>query len=321
MLAFPALAAAAQYYGQVFFGAVPVPGATVTVTQGAKRFTTVTDQQGLYQFADLADGAWKIEITMRGFATIKAQVTVAPSAPQGKWDLKLLALDQLLAESQVTKPLEARPAAEEQSPSKQEAAQPGATHVPEAPPQTSESDAEKAADGLLINGSMNNADTSPFSLSPAFGNRRPGSRGLYNGSIGAISGNSIFDARPYSLTGQQTPKGAYNRITTLVTLGGPLKIPHLLPRGPNFFVAYQWTRYANAANQTGLVPDAAERSGDLSGLTNPMGQPLTIYNPATGQPFTGPIPVSPQAQSLLNLFPLPNIPGNTFYNYETEVLS
>ena len=321
MLAFPALAAASQYYGQVFYGAVPVPGATVTATQGAKRFTTVTDQQGLYQFADLADGAWKIEIRMRGFATIKAQVTVAPNAPQGKWELKLLTLDQLLAESQVTKPLEARPAAEEQPPSKQEAAQPGATNVPEAPPQTSESDAEKAADGLLINGSVNNADTSPFALSPAFGNRRPGSRGLYNGSIGAISGNSIFDARPYSLTGQQTPKGAYNRITTMVALGGPLRIPHLLPRGPNFFVTYQWTRYANAANQTGLVPDAAERSGDLSGLVNAQGQPVTIYNPATGQPFTGNLPVSPQAAALLNLYPLPNLAGNSRYNYQAEVLS
>lgn len=69
------------------------------------------------------------------------------------------------------------------------------------------------------------------------------------------------------------------------------------------------------------MPDTAERSGDLSGLTNPLGQPLTIYDPATGQPFTGPIPVSPQAQALLNLYPLPNLAGNGHYNYETEALS
>ena len=54
------------------------------------------------------------------------------------------------------------------------------------------------------------------------------------------------------LTGQQTPKDFYSRVTTVVTLGGPLRIPRLMPIGPNFFVAYQWTRSADAANQTGL---------------------------------------------------------------------
>ena len=38
------------------------------------------------------------------------------------------------------------------------------------------------------------------------------------------------------------PNPNYNRITGIFTLGGPLKIPHLLPRGPTFFVAYEWTR-------------------------------------------------------------------------------
>ena len=58
---------AREYHGQVFYGGVPVPGATVTVTQGDKRFTAVTDRQGLYEFADIADGQWKIEIAMSGF--------------------------------------------------------------------------------------------------------------------------------------------------------------------------------------------------------------------------------------------------------------
>ena len=38
------------------------------------------------------------------------------------------------------------------------------------------------------------------------------------------------------------------------TLGGPLKIPHLLPRGPNFFVGYQWTRNNTAQTDPALVP-------------------------------------------------------------------
>ena len=310
---------ASEYHGQVFFGGVPVPGATVTVTQGGKRLSTATDLQGLYEFADLADGQWNIEIEMSGFSTLDGTVTVAPDMPQGDWELKLLGLDQMLAKAQVGIPIKARPEAETKPSTAKETPKAAGTNAAEPPQQPD--DAENSADGLLINGSENNAATSQYSLSPAFGNRRPGQKGLYNGSIGAIVDNSAFDARPYSLTGQQTPKDFYNRITTVVTLGGPLRIPRLMPIGPNFFVAYQWTRNADAANETGLVPDAAERSGDLSGLRNAQGQPVTIYNPPTGLPFIGNIPVSSQAAALLNLYPQPNLAGNSRYNYQTEVLN
>ena len=316
MLCASSLAAAREYHGQVFFNGVPVPGATVTVTQDGKRFSAVTDRQGLYEFADLADGAWKIEIEMRGFATLDGKVTVAGNQPQGNWELKLLNLAEMLAQAQVAKPLQARPAAKAETAPQQPAEAQSAAPPPE------ESN-EQAADGLLINGSQNNAATSQFNLSPAFGNRRPGTKGLYNGSIGAIADNAVFDARPYSLAGQQTPKDAYSRITMMVALGGPLRIPHLLPNGPNFFVAYQWTRNADAANQTGLVPTTDERSGNLAGLLNAQGQPVTIYNPATGLPVTGIIPVSAQATALLNLYPqpLPSLAGNSRYNYQAEVLN
>jgi len=325
LCAFAALCAsiaawASEYHGQVFFGGVPVPGATVTVTQGDKRFSTVTDRQGLYQFADLADGQWKIEIEMSGFSTLDDKVTVVPDVPQGKWDLNLLPVDQLLAKAQASKPLRTRPATEAKPAPNQQAPKPADANSPE-PPQPPSDDADKAADGMLINGSENNAATSQYSLAPGFGNRRPGQKGLYNGSIGAIVDNSALDARPYSLTGQQTPKDFYSRITSVVTLGGPLRIPHLMPIGPNFFVAYQWTRSANATNETGLVPDTLERGGDLSGLLNAQGQPVTIYNPATGLPFTGNLPVSPQAAALLNLYPQPNLQGSSRYNYQTEVLN
>lgn len=314
-----AAAWASEYHGQVFFAGAPVPGATVTITQGDNRFTTVTDRQGLYEFADLADGAWKIEIEMSGFSTLDGNVTVTPETPQGTWDLKLLSLDQLLAKAQVGVPLKTRPDTGTKPPANKETPKPTET-IAAASPQQSD-DAEESADGMLINGSENNAATSQYSLPPAFGNRRPGQKGLYNGSVGAIVDNSVFDARPYSLTGQQTPKDFYSRITTVLTLGGPLRIPRLMPIGPNFFVAYQWTRNADAANQTGLVPDAAERSGNLSSLLNAQGQPLTIYNPATGLPFTGNIPVSAQAAALLNLYPEPNLTGNSRYNYQAEVLN
>ena len=320
------MARASEYHGRVMYGGVPVPGATVTVTEGAKVLSTITDSQGLYEFPDLADGVWKIQIAMSGFAPLENQVTVAPNLAQGEWEIQLLPSEKLLADA---KPAEAvtvalQPRVPEVKPEKKaekktEAAPQGAPAAP--PPPEPDAASDKSSNGLLINGSENNADTSPFSTSPAFGNRHPGVRGLYNGSFGAIADNSVFDARPYSLTGQLLPKDAYNRITFLATLGGPMRIPHLFYHGPNFFVGYQWTRNSGATTASGLVPDAAERDGDLSGVTGPLGQPLTIYDPATGMPFTGPVPVSPQAQALLNLYPLPNLAGNAQYNYETGLLS
>ena len=48
-LTFPSLAAASEYRGQVTLGGLPLPGATVTVTQGTKKFTAVSDQGGQSQ--------------------------------------------------------------------------------------------------------------------------------------------------------------------------------------------------------------------------------------------------------------------------------
>lgn len=305
---------ASEHHGLVFFGGVPVPGATVTITVGDSRSSTVTDRQGLYEFADLPDGVWKIRIEMQGFSMLEGDVTVAPNAAQDTWELKMLGLETMLAETKVTapenKPLETRSAnagdAKTDGPNAAQAA-------PDA--------AAGSSDGLLISGSESNAATSQYALDPSFGNRRPGVKSLYTGGFGAIVGNSVFDARPYALAGLALPKASYSRITTIATLGGPLNIPHLMYHGPNFFLAYQWTRDHDAAIQSGLVPTSAERNGDLSGLLNPLGQPVTVYNPATGLPFAGPIPVSTQAQSLLKLYPLPNLNDNLRYNYQTQVLN
>lgn len=318
------LASASEYHGRVLIGGVPIPGATVTVTQGAQHLSTTTDSQGLYEFPDLADGAWKIEIEMRGFAKLDGDVTIAANAPQGEWDLKLLSLDQMLAETKVVQPevkplqpREALPASPNAKPAA--TAKKGKDEGPVAAPPAEE--AERPSDGLLINGSESNASTSPFSLSPAFGNRRPGVKGLYNGGIGVIADNSVFDARPYSLSGLQIPKDAYSRITMLLTLGGPIRIPPLFYHGPNFFLAYQWTRNKDASTAQGLVPTLAERSGDLSGIVNAQGNPVPIYDPATGQQYAGAVPVSAQAQALLKLYPVPNVTGSSIYNYERSVVT
>lgn len=317
LLAFPCLAAASEYRGEITFAGYPVPGVTVTATQGVKKLTAVSDQGGIYDFPDLPDGPWKIEIEMQCFVTIDADVTVTANMPPAKWELKLLPTDQIMAESKLAPKLVVPPPAlVAKKPISSDSA--NAQEMPK-PPQDS---SQQSSDGFLVNGSVNNAATSKFSLDQAFGNRRPNSRSLYTGGLAVIFDNSALDAKPYSLSGLDTPKAAYNRITGVLTFGGPIKIPHLLPHGPNLFAAYQWTRDHDAETESGLVPTAAERSGDLSGILNATGQPVTIIDPTTGMPFPGNIvPVSPQAQALLKLYPLPNIAGDSLYNYQVPVLN
>ena len=63
--------AASEHHGQVKFGGLPMPGATITATQGDKKLVTISDTQGMYSFPDLPEGAWIFEVEMLCFAPIK----------------------------------------------------------------------------------------------------------------------------------------------------------------------------------------------------------------------------------------------------------
>jgi hypothetical protein len=366
----PSQLAAAEHHGQVNFGGLPVPGATVTAVQGDKKLVTITDQQGAYSFPDLPDGAWAIRVEMLCFATVERDITIAAGTPSAKWELKLLALDVINAETMERGRL-ARSRAPETGAlhSRTPPARPGtppqptastkdsfqrtdlnasaadASGVPQggtgdgqasgntaAPErdsgafagQSDEELAQRASDGFLINGSTNNSAGSFFGLPPAFGNYRKSPASLYNGNIGLMLDNSALDARAFSLTGQNTPKPAYDHLTGVASFGGPLKIPHLVKNGPNIIVNYQWTRNRNATTQTGLMPALAERNGDFSQVPNPLGRPAQIFDPTTGSQFPGNLVpqnrISPQAKALLNLYPLPNFAGSGRYNYQVPVV-
>ena len=318
------VAFAAEHHGRVLFGGVPVPGATVTAVHGASTLSTVTDAQGIFQFADLPDGEWKLRVDLQGFALAEQTLAIAAAAPASTWDLKMLSLQELLAVSVPAAPagapaLQPRVTVADAS-TKKPAAKADAA-PPAAPDATAAADTDRAAEGMLVNGSENNAATSKYTISPAFGSRRPGSKALYTGSLGAVFSSSAFDAKPYSVTGLQASKPDLSQFTGIATIGGPIRIPHLLYHGPNFFVGYQWVRNREANTIPGLVPTLAERSGDLSNTLDTSGKPVSVINPATGLPFTGVIPVSEQAQALLALYPLPNLTGSTRYNYQTQVLT
>jgi hypothetical protein len=313
--------AASEYRGQVSFNGLPLPGVLVTATQGAAKVTAITDDRGVYSFADLKDGTWTIEVQKLCFASVKQEVTISPNTPAASWELKLLPLDAIEAQAMPQAPPVNAPAPSESQTAKTPDKKDAGTQAPEPAKAPEEAD-QRANDGFLINGSVNNAASSPFALSQAFGNTRNGGKGLYNFGLGLILGNSALDARPYSLSGLQTAKPAYNQITGVATIGGPIRIPHLLWHGPNFFAGYQWMRNQNSQALPGLVPTEAERNGDFSGVLNAQGQPIQIFDPATGLPFTGNVaPISPQAQALLKFYPLPNVSDNSSYNYQVPVLS
>jgi hypothetical protein len=322
MLAVSSLALAAEHHGQVTFNGLPAPGTTVTATQAKKQLATTTDLQGLYSFPDLADGKWTIEVEMTGFASIKQEVEIGPNGAAAKWELKLLPLDQIKARVKPLPGTHITAAQVKGEQPKAEAPKPPDSNTPEKPPNQEELN-QRAADGLLINGSVVNGAASPFSQSFAFGNNRNNFRGLYNGGIGVTFDNSALDARPFSLSGQNTPKPAYNRITGFATLGGPLRFRRF--HGPTFFASYQWTRAVYDFTQPALVPDMAERGGDFSQALNALGQPAQIFNPATGLPFSGnlilPAQISSQARNLLNFYPLPTFTGDSRYNYQIGIVN
>jgi hypothetical protein len=130
-------------------------------------------------------------------------------------------------------------------------------------------------------------------------------------------GNSIFDARPYSLTGLETPKASYNQSHFGAFLGGPLNIPKIYNGGKKtfFFGGWNGSRGSNPFDAFTTVPTLAERSGDFSTASYNNGTPVAIFDPTTGQQFASnkidPGRISTAAQALLAYIPPPNLPTVT----------
>jgi hypothetical protein len=324
---------AAEHHGQVKFGGLAVPGVTITATRGDKTVTAVTDGQGAYAFPELGDGTWQLRVEMPGFTPIEREVAVAGDAPAAEWDLKMMPFDDIKATApappptpapttvlQTTRatpgPASAKPGAKPQSSFQRTDLNATAKPAPQtqaagsapqqaanepAAPEASEEVRQRANEGFLINGSNNNGASSPFALAPAFGNNRQFGRGLYNGNLGVTLDNSALDARSFSLTGQDTAKPGYNNITGMASIGGPIKIPHLVRNGPNFFIGYQWLHNRTDKTLSGLMPTSDQRDGSAYGLA--------------------PSQISPQAEALLKLYPLPNFVGGLGYNYQIPAVN
>lgn len=138
--------------------------------------------------------------------------------------------------------------------------------------------------------------------------------------------NSIWDAKPYSITGAVSPKISHYDERFGGGFGGPFSIPHIYNGKDKtfFFVNYQHETAQNGVNTFSTVPTMAERGGDLSALlnknvvlgTDASGNTIyqgAVFNPASpGSVFVGnilPAPTDAAVLGLLKFIPLPNLPG------------
>ena len=151
-----------------------------------------------------------------------------------------------------------------------------------------------------------------------------------HGNIFYQGGNNALNSAPWSPSLQPlTNPAAYSNRFGASIAGSPY-IPGLTKPNTKQFV------FINLTGQKNLnaflpnpvrVPTTLERQGNFSQSTqviNGVAQPVTLYDPKTGQPIAGnnlanaSVPISPIAQALLNYYPAPNIPVNAQgYNYQT----
>jgi hypothetical protein len=137
----------------------------------------------------------------------------------------------------------------------------------------------------------------------------------------ALNANNFFNnyndvARPYY---------RYNTING--TIGGPVFGPGPMKslRDKLFFFFsedYEPDKAPEGISYT-TVPTQLERQGDFSQSVNSSGQPYTVIDPTTGQPFPGNVipsqRINPVMQKLMSIFPMPNFTNRSVshgnYNY------
>ena len=148
----------------------------------------------------------------------------------------------------------------------------------------------------------------------------------YHGDLFEFLRNSDFDASNFF----DKTRPAFRMNQFGATFGGPL-VPVKDPK-TFFFIDYQGTRKIQGLTYISTVPTEAMRTGDFSEV------PQLIYNPATQVTaasggyarsafYQNTIPASlidPLGQKLINLYPLPNLPGianNFLYQPDYTVTS
>ncbi|HVZ18183.1 MAG TPA: carboxypeptidase regulatory-like domain-containing protein [Terriglobales bacterium] len=132
-----------------------------------------------------------------------------------------------------------------------------------------------------------------------------------------------------------TPIAKYRYNSEGYQVGGPVIIPGTGLNKSKDKLYFFWSQEFYQQLVPGSVtqfrtPTALERNGDFSQSFDGDGNPLTIYDPATGQPLPGNkinfASLSPEQQQVftsiqkvMNLYPLPNVSGNNQYNFSQQL--
>ncbi|HTM03356.1 MAG TPA: hypothetical protein VL173_07640, partial [Vicinamibacterales bacterium] len=274
---------------------------------------------------DLIDGAWTVTIEMLGFAPVQRQIEIPSDQDAAPTPLVVQSLDDL---AKADPPVQSAPGTFPRAPlqfsSKQVETTAKAGRAPTVDLATLIGpDGIGAADGMLINGSLNNGASTPFALPRGIGNNRPRLPTQRSYALGLQLGNSAWDARPFSLTGAETASPSYTDLQLLGTFESQVRLPWL--RNPiTLTIGYQGSSATTANMQSARVPTDRERAGDFSQTMDARGNPVRVIDPITGQPFAlNTIPadrLSPQALALLAYYPQADPSAIGRFNYQAPLI-
>jgi trimeric autotransporter adhesin len=133
-----------------------------------------------------------------------------------------------------------------------------------------------------------------------------------HGEVFWNGGNSIFNAKPFVLAGQQSGNPSYSSNSYGVTLGFQPFLPGLTtPTARDYLLLSYSGQLSNSlVNQFGVVPTEEEREGNFSQLVGSTGQLIPIYPPRSTVPYpnnTIDTPLNAEALNVLNYIPEPNL--------------
>jgi len=150
-----------------------------------------------------------------------------------------------------------------------------------------------------------------------------------HGTVYEFARRKAWDANSFQNNASGTPKGEHYLDQYGGELAGPVYVPKVYDgRNKTFFLfTYEKYRENTPRPYTLSVPAPEFSSGDFTKLVNGAGQPIAIYDPATGHDVNGtwtrtPFPgnkiptdrINPIAKNILTYFPSPNTstPGQNY---------
>ena len=231
--------------GRILFAGQAVPGATVTATQGDRTVATVSNDEGVFRFAGVNDGAWTVRVEMRGFVT---ETRDSPCRSRNPPLTIPLTMRRTKTSSDRGAP-----------PPRPPAPAPGEPAAGDTPPDVADArrdQRQRHQRRLLRVRPAARVRKQPPAAGRALHRRRHGGHRQLRLERTAVLVRRVGARR-------RRPTGTCSSGSTL---GGPLKIPWLVKNGPQSYVSYQHGLLHNANTQSAVMPNAAERAGDFSSV-------------------------------------------------------